>query len=129
MENRQVVFGENAGLADYVVRIETAAAIVSGANMNFASLCFISSDAALVRIKDEVLADGLIDLDEARRLLKILDAAFTPTEPCVRLIGTLCDAVGAGEVLASRSREIVQAIDEALNLRVTTAEARRQLMG
>ena len=118
-----------AALKKTVKRGETAAAIVSGANMNFASLCFISSDAALVRIKDEVLADGLIDLDEARRLLKILDAAFTPTEPCARLIGMLRDAVGAGEVSAARSREIVQLIDDALNLRVTTAEARRQLMG
>ena len=86
----------------------------------------VASYGAGIVLRGETYSDAAA---EAKRLLKILDAAFTPTEPCARLIGILRDAVGAGEISAARSREIVQAIDDSLNLRVTTAEDRRQLMG
>ena len=118
-----------AALKKTVTHGERAVAIVSGANLNFSNLCFISLDAAFARIKDEVLADKRIDLDEARRLLRILNETFTPVGPCARLIGILRGTVDAGEVSAVRSQEIAQAIDEALNLRVRTAEDRRLLMG
>ena len=118
-----------AALKKTVKRGETAVAIVSGANMNFASLCFISSDSYLARIRDEVMADGKVDLEEAKRILHILDVAFTPIEPTSRLISLLRESVSAGNVSAAQSRAIAQAIDDALNLRVETAEARRHLMG
>ena len=108
---------------------ETAAAIVSGANMNFASLCFISSDSYFARIRDEVMADGKVDLEEAKRILHVLDVAFTPFEPTVRLMSLLRESISAGSVSAAQSQAIAQAIDDALNLRVETAEARRHLMG
>ena len=92
MNDQKVIFGENAGLADYVARIASArvydvARVTSldrarrlsdrlGANMNFASLCFVSSDAAFARLKDEVLADGRVDLAEARRILTLLDESL-----------------------------------------------------
>ena len=118
-----------AALKRTVKRGETAVAIVSGANMNFASLCFISSDSYFARIRDEVMADGKVDLEEAKRILHVLDVAFTPFEPTARLISLLRESVSAGNVSAAQSRAIAQAIDDALNLRVETAEARRHLMG
>ena len=118
-----------AALKKTVKRGETAAAIVSGANMNFASLCFISSDSYFARIRDEVMADGKVDLEEAKRILHVLDVAFTPFEPTVRLMSLLRESISAGSVSAAQSQAIAQAIDDALNLRVETAEARRHLMG
>ena len=118
-----------AALKKTVKRGETAAAIVSGANMNFISLCFVSSDSLLARIKDDILADGRIDVDEARRVLKMIDVSFTPTEPCSRLIGLLRESVSFGAVTAEQSRNIARAIDETINLSMTTAEERRMLMG
>ena len=118
-----------AALKRTVKRGETAVAIVSGANMNFASLCFISSDSYFARIRDEVMADGKVDLEEAKRILHVLDVAFTPFEPTARLMSLLRESIAAGNVSAAQSRAIAQAIDDALNLRVETAEARRHLMG
>ena len=118
-----------AALKRTVKRGETAAAIVSGANMNFASLSFISTDSCFARIRDEVMADGKVDLEEAKRILHLLDVVFTPFEPTARLIALLRESISAGSVSAAQSRAIAQAIDDALNLRVETAEARRNLMG
>ena len=118
-----------AALKKTVKRGETAAAIVSGANMNFVNLCFISSDAAFARIKDEILSDGRVDVDEARRLLKVIEVSFTPSAPCSRLIGLLREAVAAGIVSEERSRDIARAIDDTLNLNMTTADDRRKFMG
>ena len=118
-----------AALKKTVKRGETAAAIVSGANMNFISLCFVSSDSLLARIRDDILADGRIDIDEARRVLKMIDVSFTPTEPCSRLIDLLQESVSAGTVTAEQSRDIARAIDDTINLSMTTAEERRMLMG
>ena len=118
-----------AALKKTVKRGETAAAIVSGANMNFSSLGFISSDSYFARIRDEVMADGKVDLEEAKRILRVLDVAFTPLEPTARLMALLRESVAAGDVSEARSRDIAQAIEDALNLRMTTAEGRRQLMG
>ena len=117
-----------AALKRTVRRGETAVAIVSGANMNFASLGFVSSNAAFVRLKDKVLADGRVDFEEASRILKLLDEIFMPSEPLARLIGVLRTAVGSGTVTAAQSQEIARILDEALNLQMTTAEERRRFM-
>ena len=117
-----------AALTKTVKRGETAVAIVSGANLNFASLCFVSSDAAFARFRDEVLADGRVDLAEARRLLTLLDEVFTPSEPLVRLMKLLRTAVGDGAVSEAQSRDIARTLDETLNLRMRTAEERRRFM-
>ena len=117
-----------AALKKTVKRGETAAAIVSGANMNFASLCFVSSDAAFARLKDEVLADGRVDPEEARHILKLLEEGFTPSAPISRLMGLLRAAVDAGDVSETLSDEIARTLDEALNLRIMTAEERRRFM-
>ena len=117
-----------AALKKTVKRGETAVAIISGANMNFASLCFVSSDAAFARLKDKVLADGRVDLEEARYILKLLDEGFTPSEPLARLMKLLRTAVGDGAVSEVQSREIARALDETLNLQMTTAEERRRFM-
>ena len=120
---------QGVALKKSVKRGETAAAIVSGANMNFISLCFVSSDSLLARIKDEILADGRIDIDEARRVLKLIETAFTPSAPCARLIDLLRFSVAAGTVTAERSRDISRAIDDTLNLNIQTAEERRTVLG
>ena len=117
-----------AALKKTVKRGETAVAIVSGANMNFASLCFISSDAMFARLKDKVLADGRVDLEEARYILKLIEDGFTPSAPVSRLMGLLRSVVSAGAVSAEQSDEIARGIDEALNLRMVTAEERRRFM-
>lgn len=117
-----------AALKRTVKRGETAAAIISGANMNFASLCFVSSDAMFARLKDEVLADGRVDLEEARHILKLIEEGFTPSAPVSRLTDILRSAVSDGNVSAAQSGEIVRVLDEALNLRMTTAEDRRRFM-
>ena len=117
-----------AALKRTVKRGETAAAIVSGANMNFASLYFVSSDAAFARLRDKVLADGRADLEEARYILGLLDESFTPSEPLARLMGLLRTAVGGGAVSEALSRDIARTLDEALNLRMVTAEERRRFM-
>ena len=117
-----------AALKKTVKRGETAAAIVSGANMNFASLCFVSSDAAFARLKNEVLADGRVDLEEARYILKLLEEGFTPSAPIFRLMGLLRAAVDAGDVSEALSDEVARTLDEALNLRIMTAEERRRFM-
>ena len=96
--------------------------------MNFASLCFVSADAAFARLKDEVLADGRVDFEEASRILKLLDESFTPSEPLARLMRLLRMAVGDGAVSETQSREIARALDETLNLQMTTAEERRRFM-
>ena len=85
-----------AALKKTVKRGETAVAIISGANMNFASLSFVSADAAFARLKDEVLADGRVDLEEARHILKLLDESFTPSEPLARLMRLLRTASACG---------------------------------
>lgn len=108
---------------------ETAVAIISGANMNFISLSFISSDALLAKLKDEVFADGRVDLTEAKRLLKLFDDAFTPIAPVAHLITLLRTVVTSGGVTAEQSREIDQTFDAAINFRMVTAENRRLLMG
>ena len=120
---------QGVALKKTVKRGETAAAIVSGANMNFISLCFVSSDSFLARIRDDILADGRIDIDEARRVMKMIDVSFTPTEPCSRLIGLLRESVASGTVTAEQSQSIARAIDETINFSMTTAEERRMLMG
>ena len=117
-----------AALKRTVKRGETAAAIVSGANMNFASLYFVSSDATFARLKEEVLTDGRVDLEEARYILELLDEGFTPSEPLARLMGLLRTVVGAGVVTEAQSREIAQVLDETLNLQMATAEERRRFM-
>ena len=109
-------------------RGETAAAIISGANMNFASLSFVSADAAFARLKDEVLADGRVDLAEAQLILTLLDESLTPSEPLANLMKILRTAVGGGAVSEAQSREIARALDETLNLQMTTAEERRRFM-
>ena len=118
-----------AALKKTVKRGETAVAIISGANMNFISLCFISSDALFARIKDEVFSDGRVSLDEAKRILKVMENGFTPSEPAARLMDLLRSAIGEGDVSEGKSQEIARAIDDALNLRMTTAEDRRLFMG
>ena len=117
-----------AALKKTVKRGETAVAIVSGANMNFASLCFVSSDAAFAWLKDEVLADGRIDLGEARYILGLLTESFTPSAPVSRLMGLLRAAVDAGSVSKAQSDEIARTLDEALNLQMVTAEERHRFM-
>lgn len=117
-----------AALEKTVRRGETAVAIVSGANMNFASLCFVSSDAAFARLKDRVLADGRVDLEEARYILGLIEESFTPTAPLSRLTGLLRSAVDAGSVSEAQSGEIARTLDEALNLHMMTAEERRRFM-
>lgn len=117
-----------AALEKTVRRGETAVAIVSGANMNFASLCFVSSDAAFARLKDRVLADGRVDLEEARYILGLIEESFTPTAPLSRLTGLLRSAVDAGSVSETQSGEIARTLDEALNLHMMTAEERRRFM-
>ena len=144
LNEQKVIFGENADLADYVARIESVrvydvARVTSldrarrlsdrlGANMNFASLCFVSSDAAFARLKDEVLADGRVDLAEAQHILTLLDESFTPSEPLARLMKLLRTAVGDGSVSETQSREIARTLGETLNLQMTTAEERRRFM-
>ena len=96
--------------------------------MNFASLCFVSSDAMFARLKDEVLTDGRVDLEEARHILKLIEEGFTPSAPVSRLTDILRSAVSDGNVSAAQSGEIVRVLDEALNLRMTTAEDRRRFM-
>ena len=118
-----------AALKKTVKRGETAAAIVSGANMNFASLCFISSDAYFARLRDEVMADGSVDLGEAKRILGILDESFTPSAPLSRLMDLLRSAVSAGSVNAGQSQAIARAIEDSLNLHMATAADRRKFMG
>ena len=117
-----------AALKKTVKHGETAVAIISGANMNFASLYFVSADAAFARLKDEVLADGRVDLAEARYILSLLDESFTPSEPLARLMRLLRTAVGDGAVSEAQSQEIARALDETLNLQMTTAEERRRFM-
>ena len=117
-----------AALEKTVKRGETAVAIVSGANMNFASLCFVSSDAAFARLKDRVLADGRVDLGEARYILKLMEETFTPTAQVSRLMDLLRAAVDAGSVSEAQSGEIARTLDEVLNLRIMTAEERRRFM-
>ena len=82
----------------------------------------------LKALKRSVLADGRVDLEEARYILKLLDEGFTPSEPLARLMGLLRTAVGDGIVTETRSREIALALDETLNLQMTTAEERRRFM-
>ena len=118
-----------AALKNTVKRGETAAAIISGANMNFASLCFISSDAYFARLRDEVMADGCVDLGEAKRILGILDESFTPSAPLSRLMDLLRSAVSAGSVNAGQSQAIARAIEDSLNLHMATAADRRKFMG
>ena len=83
---------------------------------------------AFARLKDRVLADGRVDLEEARFILKLLDESFTPSEPLARLMQLLRMAVDAGAVTEALSQEIVRALDETLNLQMTTAEERRRFM-
>ena len=54
--------------------------------------------------------------------------SFTPSEPLARLMGLLRTAVGDGAVTEAQSREIARALDETLNLQMTTAEERRRFM-
>ena len=117
-----------AALKKTVKRGETAVAIISGANMNFASLSFVSADAAFARLKDEVLADGRVDLAEAQLILTLLDESLTPSEPLANLMKLLRTAVGNGSVSEGQSREIARALGETLNLQMTTAEERRRFM-
>ena len=77
---------------------------------------------------DEVLADGRVDLAEARRILALLDEGFTPSEPLARLMKLLRSAVGDGAVSEAQSQDIARALDETLNLRMRTAEGRRRFM-
>ena len=118
-----------AALKKTVKRGETAVAIISGANMNFVSLSFISSDSYFARLRDDILADGRVDLGEARHMLEILDGSFTPSAPLSRLMDLLRSAVSAGTVNAGQSQAIARAIEDSLNLRMVTAADRRKFMG
>ena len=118
-----------AALKKTVKRGETAVAIISGANMNFVSLSFISSDSYFARLRDDILADGRVDLGEARHMLEILDGSFTPSAPLSRLMDLLRSAVSAGTVNAGQSQAIARAIEDSLNLRMVTAADRRRFMG
>ena len=118
-----------AALKKTVKRGETAAAIISGANMNFVSLSFISSDSYFARLRDDILADGRIDLGEARHMLEVLDGSFTPSASLSRLMDLLRSAVSAGTVNAGQSQAIARAIEDSLNLRMVTAADRRKFMG
>ena len=118
-----------AALKKTVDRGETAVAVVSGANMNFSSLCFVSYDAILARIKDEVLSDGRVDLGEARKVVNLLETAYTPNASTRRLMELLRGALAAGSVSSEQSGEIASSFAEVLDFRMTTAEERRQIMG
>lgn len=117
-----------AALKKTLRRGETGVAIVSGANMNFDSLCFIAADASAVRFRDRIMADGKIDFSETTELLRALKAYVTPDPKIEELIRVLEDARFNGEISARESATILESLENLLDRQMITAAEREALM-
>ena len=113
-----------AALKKTARRGETAVAIVSGANMNFSSLSFIAADSMLAHLRDEILADGQIDANEARRLLDSLRPFLVPDSHLAALADAVKSALADGVITSSESLQIERLLSRGIDRRMRTAEER-----
>ncbi len=110
-------------------RGETCAAILSGANMNFDSLNFISAVASMDRLREDICRDGKVDFDETTRLVERLRPFVEPDRPTSALFQAVTAARADGVITAEESARIISLMDAVVNRQMTTSAARAEMMG
>lgn len=109
-----------AALKKTVKKGDTAVAIISGANMNFASLSFIAGEAIFARLREEILRNGKVDINEAQQLLARLKLFLEPAPDVVALGRAVESALADGVITEEESNQIAKALDVALDWHMMT---------
>lgn len=105
------------------------AAIVSGANVNFSSLMFISAVATFSRFWRAIMRDGRVCLAEAREMLRRLENDTTLPPDLVELMDILRAVLKRGKVGRADTIAIGEHIHRLIDRSIRTANDRAIIMG
>lgn len=120
-EETRVVCEPSGALAVAAVKKRSAnegkrcVAIISGANLNFSSLATIVVNAIIMQLRDEIVADGKVDIGETEMLLSKIHPFLRMSHQMTALSAAVNDARSDGVISDGESEYIIKLLNGILN--------------